>query len=140
MTNSITADEQEQLGHLAEELKDIFAMAYENATLGLVAAKYRAGEAIATNLLYAKHARTQGDFYMEMQKLSGVKLWILQDCVKFYETYPGRKPEEIADELYKIHGAWRYIKASLYGGILSPGDRNNERPDCTHTCPRHCKK
>lgn len=137
--NDIEPLEKEQLGHLAEEIRSIWAVAYESASLGLIAAKYRVGEAIATHSLYRKHAKTQGEFYMEVQRTSGVKLWILQDCVKFYETYPERNPGDIADELYTKHGSWRNIKATLYGGGLSLAERNTERPECNHKCPRHCK-
>ena len=133
MTTAITVHDEERIGHLAEEIQSILSVAYEASARCMIAAKYMVGEAVATNALYRKYAKTQGTLYGEIFKQTSVRVETLADCVKLYETHPRKNPKQLADKLYIEHGSWRNVRLALYGGD-SNAVRKVERSEC-----RHCK-
>lgn len=136
MPREIETQDQEQLSHLSEDIKAIISNARESVTIEMIAAKYLVGEAIATSVLYAKHAKTQPALYADIEDQTGIKTSTLVDCVKLYEAYPRKKAKSIADELFTQFGAWRNVRKALYGGDPN-AVRTDDEPRCKH-CPIHC--
>lgn len=138
MTTSLTVLDQEKLAHLTEEIRSIVSTTHESVTISMIAMKYMVGEAIVTNALYKKGAKTQGNLLEVVSDQVSIKVRTLADCVKLYETYPKEKPKEIADKLYTECGAWRNVVKMLYGEDPNADGNTEEKPDCSRTCPRHC--
>lgn len=135
MSTALTVSDREQLSYLAVEIKSITDHAYEEAARTVIAAKHMIGEAIVTSELYQKYGKGQSKLFSEIGKQAEMRRSTLAECVKFYETYPRRKAELIADELYTKHGSWGKIRIALYGGDVSAAAETSR---CKH-CPIHCK-
>ena len=127
MSNKLIIQD-ENIGHLAEEIRAIVSQARDAATIEMISAKYQVGEAIATSPLFKKYARTQGELYEVVAQEAGMRPDTITDCVKLYEKYPKEKPKELAEMLYEEHGAWRNVRLALYGEILT----RSEQPKCRH--------
>lgn len=138
MTKELAVTDQEKLNYLAEEIKSILTHVHEGMAVAMIAAKYMVGEAIISHQLYKKYAKGQSVLYREIFKQTDIRAETLADCVKFYETYPKKKPQKIADELYTKYGAWRNIRMALYGGNPN-AVKKLEGLDCRH-CPEHCPR
>ena len=138
MTTALTISDQEKLGHLAEEIKSILSQARQLATMQMIAAKYMIGGAISTHELYKKHAKNQSALYESIEEQTSMRPSTLAECVKLYESYPKKDPEMLAEKLFLEHGAWRNIRAMLYGEVVSASGGNIERSNCNRKCPRHC--
>ena len=120
----------ENISHLAEDIKAIISQARDAATMGMIAAKYMIGEAVATSPLYKKHGKNQSEFYEAIGREADMKSDTIADCVKLYEEYPKKNAKELAEKLYLEHGAWRNIRLALYG-VVPNTVRNNEKK-CDH--------
>lgn len=119
----------DNLYQLNDEILSIIKRAHENATITMIEAKYLIGEAIVTNGIYKKHSKSQTKLFQSIEIETGVRVDTLGDCVKLYEKYPQKKADEIASELYTEHGAWRHIRAVLYGGEK---EQRSEVNTCRH--------
>ena len=137
MTTAIATIDQEKLSHLAEEIKSIVSTSRDNVTIEMIAAKYMIGETIVASELYKKHAKSQSSLYEAIEELTRMRPATLSECAKLYETYPDKKPKQIADRLYTEHGAWRNVRLALYGDVSDASETSQKRSECKH-CPIHC--
>ena len=138
MIKTLTVSDSEKLSYLIEQIKAIIQNARDGVTISLMATKHQIGEEIVTSKLYKKYAKTQSDFFESVSNQTGMKAPTLAECVKLYEAYPNRDPNELAGELFKQHGSWRNARLELWGDVPADGRNIEERPKCNKKCPIHC--